>query len=315
LTFEQTMFPCAGGRTAIPPSGKDKGLVATIGVISAYPEEDWDARRIRDAAARRGEAVVLAPTDFAARIGGGETVITAGGRDAREFDLFLTPRALGDEGDPELQLELYRTLAEHGARVVNEVDALAVAIDKFKSSWRFAQAGLPTPPVVLVQRLEDARRALDELGEVVCKPLYGSLGVGVERLSRRDAPRLKALMARHRALYLQAFVSDAERDVRAFVVGDRVEAAIARRPRPGEFRGNLELGASAEPLDLDGAAAGVAVAATRAVGLDYSGVDLLLLRHGVQLLEVNGTPSFRGIHRIVGRDMAEAIVEHALEAT
>jgi ribosomal protein S6--L-glutamate ligase len=291
-------------------------VVTRIGVISAYPEEDWDAQRIWEAAARRAEAVLLAPSDFAARIGsqGGPraTLITAGGRDSRDFDLFLTPRAVGDEGDAELQLELYRTLAETGALLVNDVGALTTAIDKFKSSWLFARAGLPTPQVRVVQRLDEAHEAVEEMGEVVVKPVFGSLGVGIERLCPDDDERLDELLAESGALYLQELVTGVERDVRAFVVGDRVAAAVARRPAPGEFRGNLSQGANAEPFEPDAATMAVAVAASRLVGLDYAGVDLLLTARGPQLLEVNGAPSFRGIHRATGRDMAEAIVDHAV---
>jgi tetrahydromethanopterin:alpha-L-glutamate ligase len=284
-----------------------------IGVISAYPEEDWDAQRIWEAAGRRAEVVLLQPTDFSARIAPGETIITAAGRDSRDYDLFLTPRAVGEAGDAELQLELYRTLAESGALLVNDVVALTTAIDKFKSSWLFARAGLPTPPVVLVQRLDEALLALEELGDAVVKPVFGSLGIGVERVrAEKDDQRLATLLEQYGCLYLQALIEHPERDVRAFVVGDRVEAAVARQPVEGEFRGNLSQGASAEPVELERELVRLAVAATRVVGLDYSGVDLLVTAEGPQLLEVNGTPSFRGVNRATGRDMAEAIVDHAI---
>ena len=133
---------------------------------------------------------------------------------------------------------------------MNEVGALTVAIDKFKSSWLFASAGLPTPRVRLAQNLEDATRALFELGDAVLKPVFGSLGIGIERLRRDDRAQLAERLQRHRALYLQEMVLGVERDVRAFVVGDRVAAAVSRRPISGEFRGNASLGAATEPLEL-----------------------------------------------------------------
>jgi RimK family alpha-L-glutamate ligase len=254
---------------------------------------------------------LLAPTDFAARIGGaGPPRILAGGADARAFDLFLTPRALGEAGDAELQLELYRTLAETGAPVVNEVGALMTAIDKFKSSWRFAEAGLPTPAVLVTQRLADAARFVRVLGRAVAKPVYGSLGIGVELVEREE--RLAQLLSRHRALYLQAFVERVELDVRAFVVGERVAAAVARRPSAGDFRSNEHQGGYQQELSIKKELAALAVRASRAVGLDYSGVDLVVGRGGPQLLEVNGTPSFRALNEATGRDMAEAIVDHAV---
>jgi ribosomal protein S6--L-glutamate ligase len=285
--------------------------VTTIGIIAAYPDEDWDAQRIAGAAREHGRVELLSPLDFAVEIERGDPRVTVRGQDARRYDLFLTPRAVGDAGDADFQIEVYQLL---GAQVpmVNEVAALVTAIDKFKSSWRFAEAGLPAPRVRVAQRLDEACRALVELTQAVVKPLYGSLGIGVERLSTEDGPRLRELLERHRALYLQAFVADARADVRAFVVGDRVEAAIARQARPGEFRANIHQGAGFESFVLDDESARLAVRAARLIGLDYAGVDLLLTDGGPLLLEVNGTPSFRAVNTATGRDMAEAIVEHAM---
>lgn len=280
-----------------------------IGVISAYGYDDWHACRIADAAARVADVDLLAPTDFAAEIAGRRARVTVRGRDAGEWDLFLTPRALGDEGDPDVQLELYRVLARSGARVCNDVDALLVAIDKFRTSWELARAGIPTPEARLVQTAEQARAALAALGDVVVKPVYGSLGIGVERVD--GSARLDELLEARGALYLQRFVGGAALDVRAFVVGDRVVAATARQPRAGDFRGNAYQGSTARALQLDERTAAIAVAATRAVGLDYSGVDLLVGDGGVEVIEVNGTPSFRAIYEATGRDMAPLIVEHA----
>ncbi|MCA1664053.1 MAG: RimK family alpha-L-glutamate ligase, partial [Myxococcales bacterium] len=221
----------------------------------------------------------------------------------------LTPRALGDEGDADVQLEIYRLLARSGARLVNDVEALLVAIDKFRTSWELARAGIPTPAARVVQSIEQARVALDELGDVVVKPVYGSLGIGVERVA--GVARLAELIDARGALYLQRFLDGDALDVRAFVVGDHVEAAMAREPRAGDFRGNAHQGASARPITLDDRIATIAIAATRAVGLDYSGVDLYVGADGAEVIEVNGTPSFRAIYEATGRDMAPLIVEHA----
>jgi tetrahydromethanopterin:alpha-L-glutamate ligase len=283
-----------------------------IGIISAYPDEDWHAQQIARAAARHGEVRLLSPTDFGAELGPTGRRVTVAGEDARRYRLFLTPRAIGECGDAELQLELYHALSESGGLLVNDPRGLTTAIDKFHSSWLFAKAGLPTPRVVVAQRLEDACRALVELRRAVVKPLYGSLGVGIERIDLDEAARLTTLLERHRALYLQAFVDHVDLDVRAFVVGDRVAAAVGRRPRPGEFRANIHLGATAQEVELDASVVELAVRATHVTGLDYSGVDLLLTASGPQLLEVNGTPAFRGVNLATGRDMAMAIVEHAM---
>jgi RimK family alpha-L-glutamate ligase len=285
--------------------------VLRIGVISAYPDHDWHAQRIALAAARHDRADILSPTDFWAELESGAPRVQARGRDAREYDLFLTPRALGDEGDADVQVELYRLLAATGAALVNDVDALLRALDKLRTSWELTRAGLPTPPARVVQTAEQAEAALAALGCAVAKPVYGSLGSGVERLERGGEARARALVGRWGALYLQRYVDDALDDVRAFVVGDRVEAAVSRAPVTGEFRGNLHFGAAVTPITLDAATAELAVRATQLIGLVYSGVDLLITPRGPELIEVNGTPSWQGIYAATGRDMAPAIVDEA----
>jgi ribosomal protein S6--L-glutamate ligase len=285
--------------------------VLRIGVISAYPDHDWHAQRIALAAARHDQADILQPTDFWADVRSGAPRVQARGRDAREYDLFLTPRALGDEGDADVQLELYRLLATTGAALVNDVDALLRALDKLRTSWELARAGLPTPESCVVQTAEQARAVLAALGPAVAKPVYGSLGSGVQRLGCADGARAQALVRQWGALYLQHYVDDALLEVRAFVVGDRVEAAVQRRPRAGEFRGNAHLGAAVTPVELEAGTAALAVRATQLIGLDYSGVDLLLTPRGPELIEVNGTPAWQAIYSATGRDMAPAIVAEA----
>jgi hypothetical protein len=108
-------------------------------------------------------------------------------------------------------------------------------------------------------------------------------------------------------------VERVERDVRAFVVGERVAAAVARRPRPGDFRGNTFQGGRARAITLGPEVASLAVRATSEVGLDYGGVDLLLTDGEALVIEVNGTPSFRALNAATGRDMARAIVDHAVK--
>ncbi len=288
--------------------------MARIGVISAYPDEDWHAARMVAAASARVPTEVLSPLDFSAEVCSSGTRLLVSGRPHRAFDAFLTPRAIGDDGDPELQIALYRTLSEDGALVVNDVRALTVAIDKFKTSWLLARGGVATPRATVVQRERDVASALASLGgRAVAKPLYGSLGIGVELVE--DAARAAECLKEWRALYLQEFVVASGwtgGDIRAFVVGKAVEAAIARRAPPGEFRANIHLGGQASEVLLDDRTARLAVRAARLLGLDYAGVDLMVSRRGPVVLEVNGTPLFRGIFDATGRDMAEAIVEHVL---
>jgi RimK family alpha-L-glutamate ligase len=286
--------------------------VLRIGIISAYHGEDWHAQRIAAAAARHHAVDVVSPTDFAGEVRVGAPRVTVRGADAADWDVWFTPRALGDDGDPDVQLELYRLLSATGTRLCNDVAPLLLAIDKLRTSWELARLGLPTPEVRVVQTFEQAEAALAALGDTVVKPVYGSLGIGVERLRAGDRARARHLLQIRGALYLQRYVDDAELDVRAFVVGDRVGAAVARTSATGELASNAARGGAVRPIDLDETTAQLAVRATRAIGLDYAGVDLMVGARGAQVLEVNGTPSFRALWEATGRDMAVAIVDHAV---
>jgi ribosomal protein S6--L-glutamate ligase len=284
-----------------------------FGVISAW-HDDWHAARVIHACRAHGEVDVVRPTMFSLQAGPGQTTtVVAAGRDARRWDVWLTPRALGDRGDHDFQCVVYAALEELGLPVVNPVPALLTAVDKARSSWLLARAGVPTPPARAVQSVAEGLATLRDLGSCVAKPPFGSLGIGVRRIDDgpEARPALARMLRRHKVVYLQRWVEPPGRDLRLFVVGDRVEAAIARVAPPGEFRTNLHAGGSASPLEPDRDLARLAITAARAVGLEYAGVDCKESPEGPTVLEVNGTPRWDGIHAVTGLDMAGFIVAHA----
>ncbi|MFH0903474.1 MAG: RimK family alpha-L-glutamate ligase [Pseudomonadota bacterium] len=293
------------------------GTMLRFGVISAYPREDWHSQQIVEACAARGSVEVHAPTAFSIRTGFKGAVILATQRDVREWDVWLTPRALGEQGDHEFQCMVYSAISELGIPVVNPVSALLDALDKARCSWLLARAGIPTPSTIAVQSLEEAEMVLRELRVAVAKPIYGSLGKGVVRLTRWDRSvraSLQSQLRQHGLVYLQRFVRTLgrQRDLRLFVVGGRVVGAIERLGVKGEFRTNIHQGANARPYQPSAVLSELAVRATETVGLEYAGVDVIEAESaGPVVIEVNGTPQWQGILRATGSNMAEEIVGHA----
>lgn len=285
-----------------------------IGVVTAWPEEDWHSQRLLEACGSRCDALAIDPGDLSARVGVDGLAVRAAGLAIEGLDAFILARGLGRTGDPDVQFEIYRALEGTGAVVVNRLDALLCAQDKFGSSWRLSQAGVPTPLAVVAQTAGDAARALASLGEVVAKPLAGSLGEGVERL-RSDGPGLRRAaerVARDGVVYLQAYVPHPGRDLRVFVVGGVARAAIVRHAPRGDWRTNVAGGGRAERVECTRSVRSTAEAAALALGLDYAGVDLVEAPGGPTVIEVNGTPSWQGILEATGLDMAEAIADHVL---
>lgn len=295
--------------------GRNGGQGLRFGVVTGYPEEDPTSRSLLRACARHGSAVALAPGSIRVEVDvalGPRLHFGAHPTDA--FDAFLLLRGLGPGGDPEVQLLAYRLLEEGGVLVLNALDALLAAQDKLHTSALLARAGLPTPPAVVVQQASDLSAAFERLGSpLIAKPQWGSLGEGVELLSADGAGmhRAESLLEEQGSLYLQAYVEHGGRDLRLFVVGGRVEAAMERRAPPGEHRTNLEVGGTARPIRPGQDLAGIAVRATDALGLDWAGVDLALGAEGPTVIEVNGSPGWAGIDRATRKDMGEAIAWHA----
>jgi tetrahydromethanopterin:alpha-L-glutamate ligase len=284
-----------------------------IGVVTAYPDEDWHSRRLIAAARKRGRVTIVRPEALAVRLADGKARVLAAGVDVRRYALLLLPRALGEKGSADFQVEVYRLASEQGAVMVNEVDALLAAVDKFRSSVLFERAGVPTPASAVVQELADARAVVADWGAAVCKPLFGSLGRGVRLVQASDASALARLLKRHRALYLQRYVESSDGDLRAFVVGSRVVAAVRRRAKRGDFRTNAGRAAGVAKVELDARLCALSVRAARAVGLDYTGVDLVEGPDGPLVLEVNGAPRWESLEETTGCDVASAIVAHAIE--
>jgi ribosomal protein S6--L-glutamate ligase len=211
------------------------------------------------------------------------------------------------------RVDLLRWLENRGLVVVNSALAIERSVNKFLTTALLHDAGLPTPVTVVCERANDAMDAIVTMGDVVIKPLFGSMGHGLVRVSDPDTAFrvVRALEQMRAVFYVQQAIDHDGRDIRVFVVAGRVLGAIERTAAPGDWRTNVSRGGSARAFALPPEWAEFAVAAAAAVGADYAGVDLLPTRDGaVFVLEVNGIPGWEGLQRATGLDVAGAIVNH-----
>jgi RimK family alpha-L-glutamate ligase len=143
-------------------------------------------------------------------------------------------------------------LEDRGVRVMNSPRAIERCVDKFYTSALLREAGLDTPETVVCERIDDAMAAVREMGDVIVKPLFGSMGHGMVRVNDPETAFrvFRALELARAVYYLQRVVDHEGSDVRAFVVGNRVVAAIERRALDGGWRTNISLGGEARAIDL-----------------------------------------------------------------
>ncbi|HEY9449219.1 MAG TPA: RimK family alpha-L-glutamate ligase [Gemmatimonadaceae bacterium] len=219
-----------------------------------------------------------------------------------------------------LEQIIYRVDALHwlqdsGIPVLNPPRAIERTVDKFYTSTLLQRAGLATPETVVCESAEGAMAAFRAMGDVIVKPLFGSMGLGMVRVSDEETAWrvFRALEAIRGVYYLQRAIAHGGRDIRAFVVGDRVIGAIERSAVG--WRTNIARGGKPRAITLPPEWCAMALCAARAVGAEYAGVDLLPADDGtVYVLEVNGIPGWHGLQEATSIDVAQAIVDHLLSA-
>jgi RimK family alpha-L-glutamate ligase len=276
----------------------------------------WHARRIEQALTARGHECGFAPvTRMVGRIDG-RLSVSGHEVELHGCDVVLVrgiPR--GSLEQVVFRVDALHALAAAGVRVVNGAHTIERTVDKFLASALLAGAGLPTPRTIACERPADALEAFADLGgDVVVKPLFGSMGLGMVRVDDRDVAQrvFRALEVERAVYYLQETLPHAGHDVRALVVGDRVVASIERVG--AGWRTNLARGADARAVGLVPERERLCARAAAALGADYAGVDLLRVTDGRDyVIEVNGIPGWQGVERATGVDVAAALAEH-LEA-
>jgi len=200
-----------------------------------------------------------------------------------------------------------------GLAVVNSPRAIERTVDKHWTSRLLQEDGVPTPRTVAAEGIEDALAAFRELRDVLVKPLLGSGGRGIVRITDEDLAyrTFRALEMQRAVFYVQEFVPHGSTDLRLFVAGGRVIAA-ARRAASG-WKTNVAAGAEMRAHRPRPEEEDLAVRAARAVGADYAGVDLIEADDGRRLVvEVNGIPGWSALQRTTSIDLAGEVASLAV---
>lgn len=203
-----------------------------------------------------------------------------------------------------------------GVPVVNTSEAIQRARDKLRSLQLLAGAHIPIPRTAVIRVTDDLDEAIDQVGGIPCvlKLLKGTQGIGVMLAESREGleAMLQAFWSLGHTVLLQEFIHESKgKDVRAFVVGDRVVGAMRREARVGEFRSNIHRGGQGRPLVLSPEDEAKVLSAARVMGLEVAGVDYLESDEGPKVIEVNASPGFQGLEQATGIDIAGEVVRHA----
>lgn len=277
----------------------------------------WHGKRLSEAFAMRGlEAVFVSLKDCVLNfLPGKPAVVIPGFEEALPAGVFVRGVPGGTLQQVIARLDILHALKMLGVLVYNNGRAIERTVDKAMTSFLLHHNGVPTPPTwvcesrlhaqSIIRRETMAGRAL------VIKPLFGSQGMGVRRLDHNSTFPVPMEQHVDGLYYLQSYIDSGEgawHDYRVFVIQGRAVAAMARHG--STWVNNVAMGARCEPVAVSGAVAELALAAARAVGIDYCGVDVIANAAGeLYVLEVNSIPAWKGLQAVSEQNIAQMLVD------
>ncbi len=200
----------------------------------------------------------------------------------------------------------------------NSATGIANSRDKLRATQMLSRFNIGIPPTEFARDKDDVLPAIERVGgaPVIIKLLEGTQGVGVILADSVKVAQaiIETLQSTKQNVLIQKFVAESRgKDIRAFVVGDRVVGAMRRVAQEGEFRSNVHRGGRVEAVQLDPKYEETAVRAAQILGLRIAGVDMLEGADGPNVMEVNSSPGLEGIENATGTDIAGAIVDYVVE--
>jgi len=281
-------------------------------ILSRSPRS-YSTRRLREAAVSRGHKVkVLDTLRFAISLEKEQPELHYRGKLLSHYDA-VVPRI--GASITFFGTSVVRQFEQMNVFSANSALGIANSRDKLRSLQMLSRFDIGIPPTEFVRDRGDVLGAIARVGgaPVIIKLLEGTQGVGVILADSVKVAQaiVETLHSTAQNVLIQKFVAESKgRDLRAFVIGDRVVAAMRRVAQGDEFRSNVHRGGRAELVTLDPAYEQTAVRAAQILGLRVAGVDMLEGADGPSVMEVNSSPGLQGIETATGADIAGAVVDY-----
>ena len=283
-----------------------------VGILSVRNHRYHPNKRLLDAARDLGhQAILVHPGKLFMGVGGQGLTVDHLTRDFRA-DVII-PRLGSTIKEYAMTMVYHFELL--GVPVINPLRSILLARNKFQALQTLSRKGIPVPESRYVSNWSNFDKAVSTLGShpFVIKTAYGRQGRGVLLIESVEKSKdlLDRLLNRRRGLLIQRFIPpENRREIRIMVTGERIIGAMSLKPRKTDFRANIHLNSRAEKIRLTKEMSLLAIASTKALGLDISGVDMIEKDDGsLCVVDVNYSPGFKGLERCTGKDIASEMIK------
>jgi RimK family alpha-L-glutamate ligase len=291
-----------------------EGFILKIGVVTRN-RNSWSSTQLREALTRRNiPHVCFSFPRLIARVGYKPYLNVANVSILEELDaLIIRPIGRGSLEEIVFRMDMLYRLQRSGLLIINPPEAIEHCVDKYDILTILEDNGIPVPRTAVTENVDEALKAFNELGgDVIVKPLFGSRGIGSTRVRDPEVAStiFRSLTFYHSVIYLQEFVPHGFSDIRAFVIGNRVAAAMRRVA--DSWKTNYSQGARPEPIKLDNTLEELAVKSAKLIECKVAGVDILESPKGPVVVEVNSQPGWRGLQSVTRVNIADEIISFIL---
>ena len=284
-----------------------------IGIIGSDRNE-WHIKRLLHELEKQGSEAYLLPITKIKAMIGNKPRLSVKDYPIDDYDAVIVRRVPGGTAEQVFyRMDTLHRLDEMGVRVFNPAGSIEKAVDKYYTSALLEEAGIKTPRTIVTESFTEAMKAFKELGQdIVVKPLFGSLGMGITRITSYDiAYRVfRALEMTKSVYYLQEFIPHNRADIRVFVIGDEVIASMKRIS--DNWKTNISAGGKAERYQPSPEIEEICLESSRKLGLEYTGVDVIVSEDETYVIELNSTPGWEGLQTVTEINITKKLVEHVL---
>ena len=274
-------------------------------------ENAWCSNQLKESFKKQGfETFCFTFEDLVARVG---LTPSASFRNLDLSDLSaLLARPIGRGSLEQIifRLNLLQKLSRSNLKVINNPSAIEKAADKYNTLAIMSEYGIRVPQTIVTENVREAMTAFTRFGsEAIIKPIFGSRGIGAARISDTDVAErvFRTLKFNKQILYVQEYIEHGTSDIRAFVIGNKVAAAMRRKGK--SWKTNVSKGAKPMHIEISSDLEQVAIKAASSIGCEIAGVDLIEGYPPI-VLEINSQPGWRGLQLTTEISISDLIAEH-----